>query len=162
MSDINRVWRLRKRPVGDIADDVLSFEQEAILEPARRHAQSEQVGSTESRPIRPCPGRLQLLGYGFGRTIMLSLSEPYQRRTIRFLELWNPPGWQMKLYGVAYSKPGPQPELILAAKKIALQVLSSTASQCKHYGIGFMGIHEGRGANFVFVDWWADENAQIH
>ncbi|MEE2659669.1 MAG: NADP-dependent oxidoreductase [Candidatus Latescibacterota bacterium] len=27
MSDNNRVWRLRKRPVGEIADDVLSFEQ---------------------------------------------------------------------------------------------------------------------------------------
>ncbi len=33
MSEINRVWRLRKRPVGDIADDVLSFEEEAIPEP---------------------------------------------------------------------------------------------------------------------------------
>jgi NADPH-dependent curcumin reductase CurA len=34
MNDINHVWRLRKRPVGYIADDVLSFEQESIPEPA--------------------------------------------------------------------------------------------------------------------------------
>ena len=34
MTEVNRVWRLRKRPVGDIADDVLSFEEEAIPEPA--------------------------------------------------------------------------------------------------------------------------------
>ncbi|WP_461517206.1 NADP-dependent oxidoreductase [Porticoccus sp.] len=33
MSEINRVWRLRKRPVGDITDDVLSLENEAIPEP---------------------------------------------------------------------------------------------------------------------------------
>jgi NADPH-dependent curcumin reductase CurA len=33
MSDTNRVWRLRKRPVGEITDDVLSLEQEAIPEP---------------------------------------------------------------------------------------------------------------------------------
>jgi len=33
MTDVNRVWRLRKRPVGEIADDVLSLEQEAIPEP---------------------------------------------------------------------------------------------------------------------------------
>ncbi|MEM7543349.1 MAG: NADP-dependent oxidoreductase [Pseudomonadota bacterium] len=33
MSDTNRVWRLRKRPVGDLTDDVLSLEQEAIPEP---------------------------------------------------------------------------------------------------------------------------------
>ena len=34
MSEVNRVWRLRKRPVGDITDDVLSLEEEAIPEPA--------------------------------------------------------------------------------------------------------------------------------
>ena len=34
MSEVNRVWRLRKRPVGDITDDVLSFEEEAIPEPS--------------------------------------------------------------------------------------------------------------------------------
>jgi NADPH-dependent curcumin reductase len=33
MTDKNRVWRLRKRPVGAIGDDVLSFDEEAIPEP---------------------------------------------------------------------------------------------------------------------------------
>jgi len=33
MSESNRVWRLRKRPIGDITDDVLSLEHEAIPEP---------------------------------------------------------------------------------------------------------------------------------
>jgi NADPH-dependent curcumin reductase len=33
MSESNRVWRLRKRPVGDITDDVLSLENETIPEP---------------------------------------------------------------------------------------------------------------------------------
>ncbi|RKZ49809.1 MAG: NADP-dependent oxidoreductase [Gammaproteobacteria bacterium] len=34
MSETNHVWRLRKRPVGDISDDDLSFEEESIPEPA--------------------------------------------------------------------------------------------------------------------------------
>jgi NADPH-dependent curcumin reductase len=34
MTDINRVWRLRKRPVGAIGDADLSFEREAIPRPA--------------------------------------------------------------------------------------------------------------------------------
>ena len=34
MSELNRIWRLRKRPVGDITDDVLSFEEESIPEPS--------------------------------------------------------------------------------------------------------------------------------
>lgn len=33
MSDINRVWRLRKRPLGGITDDDLTLEEEAIPEP---------------------------------------------------------------------------------------------------------------------------------
>ena len=36
MSEVNRVWRLRKRPVGDLTDDVLSFEEESIPEPGDR------------------------------------------------------------------------------------------------------------------------------
>jgi NADPH-dependent curcumin reductase len=35
MSEVNRVWRLRKRPVGEITDDVLSLEEESIPEPGR-------------------------------------------------------------------------------------------------------------------------------
>ena len=34
MSEVNRIWRLRKRPVGDITDDVLSFEEESIPDPS--------------------------------------------------------------------------------------------------------------------------------
>jgi len=33
MSEVNRIWRLRKRPVGEITDDVLSFEEESTPEP---------------------------------------------------------------------------------------------------------------------------------
>jgi len=34
MSEVNRVWRLRKRPTGAITDDVLRFEEEALPEPS--------------------------------------------------------------------------------------------------------------------------------
>ena len=35
MAEANRVWRLRKRPVGEITDDVLNFEEESTPEPGR-------------------------------------------------------------------------------------------------------------------------------
>jgi NADPH-dependent curcumin reductase CurA len=35
VNEVNRVWRLRKRPVGDITDDVLSLEKESIPEPGK-------------------------------------------------------------------------------------------------------------------------------
>ncbi|MBX9607245.1 MAG: NADP-dependent oxidoreductase [Gammaproteobacteria bacterium] len=34
MTEVNRVWRLHKRPVGELTDDVLSFAEEAIPAPA--------------------------------------------------------------------------------------------------------------------------------
>ena len=34
MTDVNKVWRLRKRPVGTIGDDVLSYDEEPIPTPA--------------------------------------------------------------------------------------------------------------------------------
>jgi NADPH-dependent curcumin reductase CurA len=33
MSEVNRIWQLRRRPVGEITDDILSFEKESIPEP---------------------------------------------------------------------------------------------------------------------------------
>jgi NADPH-dependent curcumin reductase len=35
VSEVNRIWRLRKRPVGEITDDVLSLEEESIPEPGQ-------------------------------------------------------------------------------------------------------------------------------
>jgi NADPH-dependent curcumin reductase CurA len=34
MTETNHIWRLRKRPVGDITDDVLSLEEESVPEPS--------------------------------------------------------------------------------------------------------------------------------
>jgi hypothetical protein len=52
--------------------------------------------------------------------------------------------------------------LIEAAKRIARERLPQPAVGVGRYGVGFVGVHDGRGANFVFVDWWADENELHH
>lgn len=92
---------------------------------------------------------------------MVKLQEPYQTRPIRFLELWPEAEWRMKMYGIAYQRPLPRSELLEAAKRITRPHLVTVNSQT-HYGVGFLGVHDGRGANFVFVDYWADENELHH
>lgn len=91
----------------------------------------------------------------------MQLQEPYQSRPIRFLELWQTAGWTLKLYGIAYRRPSPWPELLVAAKSAAVAHLAKIQTN-NHYHLGFMGVHDGRGANFVFVDYWADENELHH
>ena len=88
-------------------------------------------------------------------------SAHYQKRTIRFLELWQHGSWRIKVYGIASGRPAPREELIEAAKRVAAERLASVAASLQHYFVGFLGVHDGRTSNFAFVDWWAHEN-ELH
>jgi len=44
----------------------------------------------------------------------------------------------------------------------AAGVLPTPAVTPTRYGVGFLGVHDGRGGNFVFVDWWEHENELHH
>ena len=93
---------------------------------------------------------------------MITLQEPYAPRPVRFLELWEDNGWRLKLYGLAYQTPAIRPELVPLAKDLARSRLRQSAGGWPHYQVGFVGIHDGRGAVFIFVDFWADENELHH
>ncbi len=62
----------------------------------------------------------------------------------------------MKLYGIACRGELPRLSLLLAAKQIARDQLSK--EKVNNYGVGFIGVHDGRDAAFVFVDFWGNEN----
>jgi hypothetical protein len=96
------------------------------------------------------------------RQPVIRLKESYQPRPIRFLELWQVTDWWMKIYGIAYQRPLPRPELIAAAKKVVHAQLSQLCDDYQHYGVGVLGIHDGRESNLVFVNFWADENELHH
>lgn len=84
----------------------------------------------------------------------------YEPRSIRFLELWQPLDWRLKLYGIAYRRPQPGAELIAEAKCVLEPLLHDACEP--NYRVGFVGVHEGKTANFVFLDYWADENELHH
>lgn len=93
---------------------------------------------------------------------MIQLQEPYAPRPIRFLGLWQPSGWKLKTYGIAYARQSPRPEVIAHAQELVHAKLHTLSAGCNHYGVGFAGIHDGRDAIFVFLDFWADENELHH
>lgn len=90
------------------------------------------------------------------------LNHHYEPRAIRFLELWEPEGWKIKTYGIAYQREKPRAELVTAAKAAAAKRLAEVPHSITIYRLGFLGIHDGRTANFVFIDWWAQENELHH
>jgi hypothetical protein len=87
---------------------------------------------------------------------------PYEPRPVRFLGLWFVDDWRIKLYGIAHGRSQPRPELVAAAQRIATQQLLSLPAGLHHYYLGFLGVHDGRTSNFVFLDFWADENELHH
>jgi hypothetical protein len=89
---------------------------------------------------------------------MTKLPEPYAARMIRFLELWEEDGWRLKVYGITYRDGGPGAELVETGRGLARACLPRPAAAARRYGVGFMGVHEGRDANLVFVSWWSHEN----
>jgi hypothetical protein len=92
----------------------------------------------------------------------VKLEEPYERRAIRPLGLWDEAGWRLKMYGITYRGECPSPELVEAAKVTARHRLPQASLSESAYGVGFLGVHQGRDSNFVFLDWWQDENELHH
>ena len=56
----------------------------------------------------------------------------------------------------------PVAALVHAAMTMAREQLPRPAITHDRYGVGFLGAHDGRGANFVFLDWWANEDELHH
>ncbi len=101
--------------------------------------------------------------------LTVRLREAYRPRPVCSLGLFELPGkggspaWRLKrlkMYGIAYGRPGPRGKLVEAAKRIANCDLPPAGPSV--YGLGFLGVHDGRGATLVFLDWWADENELHH
>ena len=94
---------------------------------------------------------------------MTELLDRYRRRPIRFIELWEEADWRIKVYSLTLPGGSLRPELLEAAKQAGRRWLRQPLGPGRrHYGVGFMGVHEGSGANFVFLDWWADDNELYH
>ncbi|HLG00097.1 MAG TPA: isochorismatase [Acidimicrobiia bacterium] len=92
----------------------------------------------------------------------VELLEPFRRRRARFLRVLEHDGWRLKVIGIAYAGDSARPELVEAAEAAARDILPLPAVGNGRYGAGFLGVHDGRGSCFVFVDWWADENELHH
>lgn len=99
---------------------------------------------------------------GFGARRVIELAEPYIPRPVAALGTWRHGDWRLKEYTIAYRRDAARPELIKAAEAQAARILPTPAITPTRYGVGFLGIYDGRGGNLVFVDWWENENDLHH
>ena len=92
----------------------------------------------------------------------MKLKNAFRPRPVKFLGLWECRGWRMKVYGLAAEHQRLLPELVARAKDLAGKILPTDEETADCYGVGFLGVHCGRDANFIFIDWWANENELHH
>jgi hypothetical protein len=85
---------------------------------------------------------------------------PYAPRPITPLAPLAHGRWHCKVYGIALQGT-PRRELESAARKVAVHALDAIPPD-RGYGAGFVGVHDGRGEAWVFLDWWEQENELHH
>lgn len=88
----------------------------------------------------------------------IAIQERYKPRRIMFIDLWEFADWRVKVYAILYEgRSAAGPEMWEAIRSIVEACLSQVHPP-EHYGIGYVIVHLARGADFVAVDWWTEEN----
>lgn len=93
---------------------------------------------------------------------VIELHGAYRPRPICFLDLWQPSGWQIKMYGIAHDAERPADDLVRALERAAGSVLPQPPRTRSRYGLGFACAHQGRTGSIAFVDWWEEEDELHH
>jgi hypothetical protein len=89
---------------------------------------------------------------------MFHRTERYAPRPTSFLELLERDGWRMKLYAITY---GPAPldrQVYEEGLALAFADLPRPAVTAHRPGVGFVVCHQGRGWQYLVVNWWDNEN----
>ncbi|HSM35516.1 MAG TPA: hypothetical protein VK837_03890 [Longimicrobiales bacterium] len=87
--------------------------------------------------------------------------DAFETRPVRPLGLWTTGDWRWKAYHIGLPGGALDADLESAARRRAAEI-ASRPSRHETYGVGFVGIHQGRGYNQVFVDRWANHNELLH
>lgn len=91
--------------------------------------------------------------------IPLQISEPYEERPIKLVEIAEDAGWTFKIYSVVYKKNAPPDErTIEMAKQFAKDCIEKYHYIADSYGLGYIIIHKGMDSNFIVINWWLGEN----
>jgi hypothetical protein len=83
----------------------------------------------------------------------------YSKRRLSFLQLWEPPGWQIKVYGLSANGSVPRRDLVARAMAVATRRL---AAGPRGHGVGWLLIHEGEDGDYVLIDWWIGQDMVQH
>lgn len=79
----------------------------------------------------------------------------YRPRRIVFRERIERDVWRLKVYTLLHGDKEPDPALVEAALDQAFAYVPGPDDGPEHYGVGFVGVHQGASFDFVLVAYWA-------
>lgn len=92
----------------------------------------------------------------------IGLHGPYRPRRFLPLGVLELDGWRLKSTAITHADRTFSPRFAEAAGAAARAALPHPAVTATRYGLGFLGVHQGRTADVAFVDWWMDEDELHH
>jgi hypothetical protein len=85
--------------------------------------------------------------------------ETYQTRPIRFLEIYDCEGWQVKIYSISTKSEFVSDEQLgLAKGQLPNWLQKSNTTALETYRIATFIVHEAKEGCFAVLSWWIDEN----
>lgn len=83
----------------------------------------------------------------------------YKKRPIRFIEIFEADGWQIKLYSISAKQALVPPAYIEAVKaKVPKWLEAAGCYPLDTYRVATLILHEGKEGCFAIISWWIDEN----
>ena len=79
----------------------------------------------------------------------------YRPRRIQFHDRVERSIWTLKVYHLLHGDKEPDPALATAAVDEAMRMLPGPDDGPEHYGVGFVGVHQGKSYDFVLIGYWA-------
>ncbi|HZW10576.1 MAG TPA: hypothetical protein VFF69_11795 [Phycisphaerales bacterium] len=83
-------------------------------------------------------------------------------RPVRCIDIVELVGFRLKLVTIVASGDQAGPDLTAGAICVAERHLREHPTRHEHYGVGFLGVHDGQGSNQVFLDLWINSNELKH
>lgn len=85
-------------------------------------------------------------------------SHRYEPRAVRSAGVQASGGWRLKRYEIVLGDEPLDREVFAGADDLVFGTLPVPGETARRPGVGFVILHQGRGASYVVLGWWDNEN----
>lgn len=93
----------------------------------------------------------------------MKLHSSYQKRSIRFLEVYQHELWKIKIYSISHKSEFVTEHLVeIAKQQLGKWLLLTNSTTYETYYFATLLLHDAKDYQFAIINWWIDENMLQH